>query len=80
MASKQKLRRKITRLTHLKNSLQKEIQVLVFEPNSIRASEIKVLYRMLRGMEETVFFGTCEWRNSNMVEQSGEMKSHCGHH
>ena len=62
MASKKKLKRKVTRLTHLNNSLKKEIQVLVFEPNSMRATEIQVMYHMLRDMENTVMFGTVQYK------------------
>jgi hypothetical protein len=70
MKSHKKLKRKITRLTHLNNSLQKEIQVLVFEPNSMRATEIKVMYNVLRDMENAVLFGTVEWHNTNMETES----------
>lgn len=69
MASKKKLKRKVTRLTHLNNSLKKEIQVLVFEPNSMIATEIKVMYRMLHDMANTVMFGTVTWKNTNEMEE-----------
>ena len=68
MKSRKKLKAKIQGLEKRNDALLKEIQTLVFEPNSYRATEIKVLYGMLRSMEETVLFGTCEWRNSNVME------------
>jgi len=69
MKSRKKLKNKITHLKSEIAALRNEIRTLVFEPNSYRASEIKVMYRMLKSMEESMLFGTREWHNNEMEEK-----------
>lgn len=69
MKSRKKLKNKTIYLKSEIDSLRKEIQTLVFEPNSIKATEIKIVYHMLRDMENTALFGTCKWHNNEMEEK-----------